>query len=332
MKKLRILATGGAGYVGSACVRALVERGHECFAFDNLSTGFRAAVPAERLIEGDLANRELLIKILREKEINAVMHFAGCIAVGESVTNPRLYYRNNIANSLNLLEAMQEAEVGKILFSSTAAVYAPSDNLLAEDFRKEPASPYAFSKFVTERLIQDFSSAYSLGCTILRYFNASGGSFDGGHGEAHNPETHLIPLVLQVPLDHRDYISVFGDDYESPDGTCIRDYIHIEDLAEAHIKAIEAIDGEGGTIYNVGTGKGYSVLEVIKTAEEVVGKKIKIKISDRRAGDTTRLVADAEKIRERLGWKPKYENLRDIIATAWLWHKNHPGGYKWMSG
>ena len=313
--------------MGSACVRALVDRGYECFAFDNLSTGFSAAVPSGRLIEGDLADRELLIKTLREKEIDAVLHFAGSIAVGESVVNPRFYYRNNIGNSLNLLEAMLEGEVGKILFSSTAAVYAPSDVPLAEDFRKEPASPYAFSKFAIERLIQDFSDAYGLGFTILRYFNASGGSFDGGHGEAHDPETHLIPLVLQVPLGQREYISVFGDDYDTPDGTCIRDYIHIEDLAEAHIRAIEAIEGEGGTIYNVGTGRGNSVLEVIKTAEEVVGEKIKFQISERRAGDTARLVADVEKIWKILGWKPKYENLKDMVATAWLWHKNHPNRY-----
>lgn len=327
MKKLRILATGGAGYVGSACVRALVEREYECFAFDNLSTGFSGAAPARRLIVGDLGNRELISNTLRDKEIDAVLHFAGSIAVGESVENPRLYYRNNIANTLNLLEAMLGAGVKKILFSSTAAVYAPSDNLLVEDSRKEPASPYAFSKFAIERLIRDFSKAYGLGYTILRYFNASGGSSDGRHGEAHAPETHLIPLVLQVPLGQRDHISVFGDDYDTPDGTCIRDYIHIEDLAAAHIKAVESIDGEGGAIYNVGTGRGNSVREVIKTAEKVVGQKIEIQISARRAGDTARLVAGAEKIRKELGWKPRYENLRDIVATAWQWHKNHPKGY-----
>ncbi len=306
----------------------MVDSGHECFAFDNLSTGFSAAVPSGRLITGDLSNRKLLIETLCEKEIDAVLHFAGCIAVGESVENPRLYYRNNIANSLNLLEALLEAKVGKILFSSTAAVYAPSDEPLTEDSLKEPASPYAFSKFAIERLIEDYSKAYGLGYTILRYFNASGGSFDGGHGEAHKPETHLIPLVLQVPLGQREYISVFGDDYDTPDGTCIRDYIHIEDLAEAHIRAIAAIEGAGGTVYNIGTGRGNSVLEVIKTAEEVVGEKIQMQKTARRPGDTARLVADAGKIRKELGWQPQYETLKDMVATAWLWHKRHPEGYK----
>ena len=324
---MRILITGGAGYVGSACLRALLVQGHECIAYDNLSTGYRQAVPAKRLVIGDLSDRELLFDTLHDKEIDAVMHFAASIAVGESVENPRLYYRNNIVNSLNLLETMQEASVDKLLFSSTAAVYAPSKKPLTEESSKNPANPYAFSKYAIERLIQDFSSAYGMKYSILRYFNASGASNNGAYGEAHDPETHLIPIVLQVSLGQRDCIKVFGNNYDTPDGTCIRDYIHIEDLAEAHIRAIESIHNDGGEIFNVGTGNGYSVLEVIRVAEEVVGKKIQVQIVDRRAGDVDHLVASSVKLQNTLGWKPKYQGLRDTIVTAWQWHRTHPYGY-----
>ena len=325
---MNILATGGAGYVGSGAVRYLLGQGFDVSVYDNLATGHRGAVPAQCLIEGDLADSARLREVLRDRKIDAVMHFAGSIAVGESVENPRLYYRNNVLNSLKLLEAMLDESVERILFSSTAAVYAPvSEGSLTEDSAKEPDSPYAFSKYAIERLIKDFSRAYGLGYAILRYFNACGASPDGKYGEDHDPETHLIPLVLQVGLGKRDKIGIFGNDYDTPDGTCIRDYIHVDDLADAHARAVGAIKPCQGNVYNIGTGSGNSVLEVLEAAEEVIGREIAREFLPRRPGDTTRLVAGAEKLRVELGWEPKYNNVRDIIETAWRWHLEHPDGY-----
>jgi len=325
---MKILATGGAGYVGSSVLRRLLDQGHEAYAYDNLSKGHRQAVPQGRLIEGDLADKELLVAVLREHKIEAVIHFAASIAVGESVQMPREYYNNNIVNSLRLLEGMLGAGVQKILFSSTAAVYAPvKEGALTEDSQIEPVSPYAVTKYTIERMIQHFSAAYGLGYCLLRYFNACGGSDDGQYGEAHDPETHLIPLILQVPLGQREYIGVFGDDYDTPDGTAIRDYVHVYDLAQAHIKALEAMEPGNGNIYNIGTGTGNSVLEVIRTAEEVVGVKIPFKIMGRREGDVARLVASSQRLRRDLDWQPKYNTLTAIIDTAWRWHKKHPRGY-----
>jgi UDP-glucose 4-epimerase len=324
---MRILATGGAGYVGSAAVRLLISQGHEVIVFDNLSKGHSQSIPAECLVVGDLSDRESLVRTLQENRTEAVMHFAASIAVGESVADPRGYYRNNIGNSLNLLDAMLDTGVKKILFSSTAAVYAPQNDMLNEDSPKSPASPYAFSKYAIERLIQDFSSAYGLGYVILRYFNASGADPTGRYGENHHPETHLIPLVLQVPLGRRNKISIFGNDYDTPDGTCIRDYVHVDDLADAHTRAIVKIEAGQGNIYNIGTGTGHSVLEVIRTAENVVGGKIAYETLERRWGDTARLVAGAEKLKRELGWRPRYTQLSDIVAGAWNWHRLHPDGY-----
>jgi len=324
---MRVLATGGAGYVGSATVRYLLGRGHEVVVYDNLSKGHRGSVPGERLVVGDLAEREKLVGVLRERGIEAVMHFAAWIAVGESVERPAEYYRNNVANTLVLLEAMREAGVGKIIFSSTAAVYAASERPLTEDSAKGPGSPYAFSKLAMERFLEDFSRAYGLGYVALRYFNACGGSAEGKYGEDHEPETHLIPLVLKAALGQRAAIQVFGRDYDTPDGTCIRDYVHVDDLADAHARALEAL-GEGeGRVYNIGTGRGDSVLEVIRTAAEVVGREIPMEYVGRRAGDTARLVASSDKLRRELGWRPRYATLREIIASAWQWHKSHPQGY-----
>jgi UDP-glucose 4-epimerase len=255
------------------------------------------------------------------------MHFAAWIAVGESVERPAEYYQNNVANTLVLLNAMREAGVNKIIFSSTAAVYAPSEEPLTEASPKGPESPYAFSKLAMERFLEDFSRAYGLGYTALRYFNACGGSEGGRFGEDHAPETHLIPLVLKVPLGQRASIKVFGTDYDTPDGTCVRDYIHVDDLADAHVRALETLKAGMARVYNIGTGTGNSVLEVIRTAEQVVGRKIATETVGRRPGDTARLVAGAQRLRQELGWVPKYQSLAEIIESAWQWHKSHPNGY-----
>lgn len=325
---MRVLATGGAGYVGSAAVRYLLGRGHQVWVYDNLSTGHRASVPGECLVEADLADGDRLRAVLTEHKIEAVMHFAGSIAVGESVARPDLYYRNNVAHSLTLLEAMLATQVKRILFSSTAAVYAPSEELLSEDSPLGPVSPYAFSKYAIERFIADFSQAYGLGYAILRYFNASGASADGQYGEDHAPETHLIPLVLAAGMGRREQIGVFGQDYGTPDGTCIRDYVHVEDLADAHLRALEAIEAGRGEVYNIGTGQGHSVLEVIETAQAVLKGPIPKAFMPRREGDVARLVAGAAKLRDQLGWRPKYDDLGSIISTAAGWHRLHPEGYR----
>jgi len=325
---MKVLATGGAGYVGSATVRCLINHGHEVWVYDNLTTGHHQSIPPDILIQGDLQNKSNLLQILRSHKIDAVMHFAASISVGESVEKPAFYYRNNVVNSLNLLETMQEAGVKRIIFSSTAAVYEPkSDGPLQEDSPKGPGSPYAVSKYTMERMIEDFSVAYGFGYTLLRYFNACGASPDGQFGEDHNPETHLIPLILKAALGQRDKIYIFGDDYDTPDGTCIRDYIHVDDLADAHVRALEAIEPSQGLVYNIGTGEGNSVLEVLRTAEDVVGHEIPKEIVARRAGDSTQLVAGSEKLRRELNWSPQYDNVRDIIKTAWKWHRRHPQGY-----
>lgn len=325
---MRILASGAAGYVGSTVVRRLLAGGHEAWAYDNLSKGHRQSVPADRLIVGDMSDGDRLVEALRQHRIEAVMHFAGLIAVGESVAKPSEYYRNNIAGSLVLLDAMRQAGVGKILFSSTAAVYAPIQaGALQENSPKAPASPYAFSKYAVEQFIADYAAAYGFGYVLLRYFNACGASPDGRFGEDHEPETHLIPLVLQVALGTRPSIKIFGDDYDTPDGTCIRDYIHVDDLAEAHILAVEHLQPGGGDTYNIGTGNGNSVLEVIRAAEQVVGRPIAAQRVARRAGDVARLVAGSEKIARQFGWRPKYADLASVIETAWAWHSSHPNGY-----
>jgi UDP-glucose 4-epimerase len=325
---MRVIATGGAGYVGSAAVRCLLAKGYDVFAYDSLIKGHRQSLPADRLIIGDLADKNHLVQVLQDLKIDAVMHFASFISVGESTERPLDYYHNNIVNSLALLEAMREANIKKIVFSSTAAVYAPiTEGALQEDSPKNPDSPYAFSKFAVERLIEDFSRAYGLGYTILRYFNACGAGPDGRFGEDHDPETHLIPLVLQVPLGQRKKIGIFGRDYPTPDGTCIRDYIHVDDLADAHRRALDTMQAGKGNVYNIGTGTGHSVLEVIRAAEEVTGQKIACEYLPRRSGDTTRLVAGSEKLRKELGWSPAYKNLHAIIESAWRWHSNHPDGY-----
>lgn len=327
---VRILVTGGAGYVGSFCARHLIACGHEVCVLDDLSRGHRDAAPTGALVVGSLDDRDLLGRLFAERRIEAVLHFAASSLVGESVLNPAAYYRNNVANSLALLEAMVEHDVGRIVFSSTCAIYGEAAEMpLHERLPDRPENPYAFSKLVIERMIRDFSNAHGLGFVLLRYFNAAGASPDGTHGEDHSPETHLIPLVLQALLGQRDQIEIYGDDYPTQDGTCIRDYVHVEDLAHAHALALEICPagGPGGHLFNLGTGTGSSVREVITSAERVAGRKLRTSVVDRRPGDVARLVASADHIRATLGWEPRFAELDTIVAHAWAWHRAHPDGY-----
>lgn len=326
---MKILLTGGAGYVGSACLRLLKQSGHQVVAYDNLVEGHRLAVDGADLVVGDIRDTALLEKTLRDKEIEAVMHFAAATNVGESVTNPSYHYDNNIGGTLSLLNAMVAAGVKKILFSSTCATYGLNPaSPMAEDADQDPCSPYARTKLAVEWMIRDFAQTHGIGFTILRYFNAAGASGDGQFGEYHHPETHLIPLVLQDILQGSGSLKVFGDDYPTEDGTCIRDYVHIEDLASAHLLAMEAITGDTAEVYNIGTGTGQSVLDIIKACEQVSGHQVKYTIVERRPGDAPELVADPQKLKTRLGWKPRYPNIEDIVRTAWMWHKNKPDGYE----
>jgi len=326
---MRVFVTGGAGYVGSHCARRLVAAGHEVTVFDNLSFGHRQAVdPAAAFVQGDLADRSRLIELLRAGGFNAVMHFAAYLNVGESVEKPLVYYRNNVANTINLLEAMEQAGVRRIVFSSTCAVYGVPERLpITEDLPKDPINPYGCTKLAMEWLLRDSAAAWGLGAVALRYFNAAGAAADGAIGEDHKPEVHLIPLVLQVALGQRDRIKVFGTDYPTPDGTCIRDYIHVEDLAEAHLEALEGLAEGRFEAYNVGTGSGSSVLEVIEAARKVTGHAIPAEPAARRPGDPPALYADPARLGQRFGWRPRYTDVREIIATAWKWHRSHPDGF-----
>lgn len=325
---MRILITGGAGYVGSACLRHVAGQGHEVMAYDNLSMGHRSAVGGHPLTVGDISHTDQLAATLKDFRADAVMHFAASTYVGESAENPELYYRNNVAGTLSLLNAMRAADVGRLLFSSTCATYGMAESeTMTEATPLAPFSPYARTKLAVEWMIRDFAEAYGMGFTLLRYFNASGGDADGHHGEDHRPESHLIPLVLQVALGQRDHIAVFGTDYPTPDGTCIRDYVHTRDLASAHLLAIEATAEGTAEVFNIGTGRGQSVMEIIEACEKVTGREIKREIVARRPGDPPRLVADPVKLKTQLGWKPVYEKIEDIIATAWAWHQAHPEGY-----
>ncbi|HEV8607756.1 MAG TPA: UDP-glucose 4-epimerase GalE [Tepidisphaeraceae bacterium] len=325
----RILVTGGAGYVGSACLRHLLANGFDAIAFDNLVQGHRESVPGGRLIMGDISNTPSLEEALRQHKADAVMHFAAATCVGESVDDPEYHYRNNIAGTLSLLNAMRSAGVKRMLFSSTCATYGLNPKVpMAEDSAQDPCSPYARTKLVVEWMIRDFAHAYGLGFTLLRYFNAAGASPDGQHGEDHNPENHLIPLTLQVPLGQRKKLLVFGNDYPTPDGTCLRDYVHVEDLGQAHRLAIEATSPGTSEVFNIGTGAGSSVLEVIRACEEVAGKPIPFDIVARRPGDPPALVASPQKLISKLGWKPRYTSIKQIVESAWKWHESHPQGYR----
>lgn len=325
---MRILVSGGAGYVGSHAVRLLERAGHDVWVYDNLSRGHRGAVPPGRLIEGELADRGRLTAALRERSIDAVMHFAAFALVGESVADPGLYYQNNVVGSLSLLEAMRDAGVRRIVFSSTTATYgAPERVPIVEDEPQRPINPYGFTKLVIEQALADYAAAYGFGYAALRYFNASGASPEGGLGEDHAPESHLIPLVLQVALGQRPHITVFGNDYPTPDGTCIRDYVHVDDLGQAHLLALDRLEPGTALKLNLGTGRGHSVLEVIEACRRVTGHPIPVVQGARRPGDPPLLVADASRARALLGWQPRYAGIDEIVATAWAWHRAHPQGY-----
>ena len=326
---MRILVTGGAGYVGSHCLRRLLAAGHEAVVYDNLWQGHREAVPAGLLVEGDLNDEAKLAALLKDRKIEAVMHFAALALVGESVQKPDLYYRNNVAGTFHLLEAMRLAGVWRIVFSSTTATYGTPEKMpIAETAPQQPINPYGFSKLVVEHMLDDYAAAYGFGFAALRYFNAAGAARDGQIGEDHTPESHLIPIILQVALGQRPSISVFGDDYPTPDGTCIRDYVHVEDLATAHLAALERVERGKSIKVNLGTGRGYSVREVIDACRQITGHAIPAVNAPRRPGDPPELIADARLARKLLDWTPEYATIESIVETAWRWHKAHPRGFR----
>ncbi len=321
---MKILVTGGAGYIGSVTAELLLDRGYEVVIFDNLERGHVEAVdPRARMIKGDLRNRGEIFDAVARTKPEAVVHFAAYALVGESMENPLLYFRNNVVGGTHLVEAMAEHGVKHIVFSSTCATYGQPDRMpMTEDMVQKPTNPYGESKLMCERILLWARERYRIRPVFLRYFNACGATKK--FGEDHDPETHIIPNALFVALGKKPFLQVFGDDYETPDGTCIRDYIHIADLADAHILALEK-DVWGA--FNLGTGDGFSVNQVVETARKVTGHPIPAKVAPRRPGDPARLVASADKAKKVLGWKPKYPELRTIVQHAWDWHKAHPRGY-----
>jgi UDP-glucose 4-epimerase len=325
---MRILVTGGAGYIGSHAVRLFLSQGHDVWVYDNLTFGHAAAVPEDRLIAADLAERERLTSVLREKKIEAVVHFAAYAYVGESVEQPLKYYRNNVVNTLGLLEAMRATDVQKLVFSSTCATYGiPETTPITEATPQQPINPYGRSKLMVEQVLADCCHAYGLSYAALRYFNAAGAHPSGEIGEDHQPESHLIPLILQTIMGQREGIHVFGTDYPTPDGTCIRDYVHVDDLATAHLAALEALQPGQALKLNLGTGRGYSVREVIDVCTTVAGCPVNVIEGPRRPGDPPALVASATEAEQILNWKPRYTHLEEIVETAWRWHRSHPKGY-----
>lgn len=328
---MAILVCGGAGYIGSHTVAALIERGEEVVIADNMTKGHEGALCfGGKLCVGDIRDPDFLDKVFSENDIEAVIDFAAHIEVGESMKDPLSFYENNVYSVVKLVQAMNRAGVKRIVFSSTAAVYGqPEEMPITEQCAKSPANAYGNSKLAVEQLLHWCDVAYGVKSTCLRYFNASGAHSSGKIGEDHSPESHLVPIVLQAAQGKREFVTVFGTDYPTPDGTCVRDYIHVTDLADAHIKALDRLKAGGDTtVYNLGSGTGFSVKEIIEMAREVTGVDIKAVMGERREGDPAFLIASSDKIRKELGWKPKYDNVRDIIASAWAWHSAHPSGYE----
>jgi UDP-glucose 4-epimerase len=327
---MNILLTGGAGYIGSACLRWLLRHGHDPIAYDNLSEGNRAAVPqAEtRLVVGDLADADRMAAVMTARKIDAVMHFAALASVPDSIKDPDGYYTVNVVGTKNVLDAMRRAGVSRIVFSSTAATYGFDCEMpLREVSAQLPETPYGTTKLAAEHMIKDYARAYDMGYTVLRYFNASGADPDGDFGEDRRHEAHLIPLTLAVATGKREKLLIYGDDWDTHDGSCIRDYVHTDDLAQAHQLAIEALEPGVGRAYNLGSGTGTSVIEVLRACESVVGRPIRHELVGRRPGDPGTLIATPEKIVKELGWSPKFTEIRDIAETAWRWHNRHPEGY-----
>ncbi|MBN2476231.1 MAG: UDP-glucose 4-epimerase GalE [Pirellulales bacterium] len=327
---MNVMVAGGAGYIGSHAVKQLIEAGHRVVAVDNLYRGHVEAVHPEAVFcEIALADTPSLTRVLREQEIDCVMHFAALAYVGESVTDPLSYYENNTAGTVSLLQAMDAAGVKRLVFSSTCATYGePEATPIVETMRQEPINPYGWSKWCVERVLKDYGAAdRQFAYVALRYFNVAGCAADGSLGEDHDPETHLIPRLLLAALEKVDKLTIFGTDYPTPDGTCIRDYIHVEDLCAAHIVAMNALQPGDGRFYNLGIGKGYSVREVLEAAAGVTDVKIPVAYGPRRPGDPAILFANAEKIRNELGWTARYTEISEIVATAWNWLKDHPDGY-----
>lgn len=328
---MTILVLGGAGYIGSHTVYELIDRGEDVVIVDNLETGFLEAVhPKARFYQGDIRNRSFIDSVFEKEKIDAVIHFAANSLVGESMENPLKYYDNNMGGTKVLLESMVAHKIDKIVFSSTAATYGEPERIpILETDKTQPTNTYGETKLSMEKMFYWTSKAHGLRYVSLRYFNACGAHKSGNIGEAHNPESHLIPLILQVPNKQREAIKIYGDDYDTKDGTCVRDYIHVTDLAQAHILAVEYLmKGNPSDIFNLGNGIGFSVKEVIETARKITNDPIKAELTPRRAGDPAVLIASSEKAKTILGWKPEHADLEGIITSAWNWHKNHPNGYK----
>ena len=327
---MNVLVIGGAGYIGSHCVRQLIETGHNPIVLDNLVYGHTGALlPEVKFYNGNLEDKKLVGEILDNEKIDIVMHFAAYINVGESVTNPLKYYQNNVSGVVNLLETMIEHNVKKFVFSSTCATFGIPEKLpLVEDMPQSPINPYGQTKLDVENMLKNCAKAYGLNSVAFRYFNASGAAEDGSIGEDHTPESHLIPLAIYAAMGKRPALKIFGNDYNTPDGTCLRDYVHVDDLSRAHIAAFDKLEGDGKFLhYNLGTGTPNSVLEIIKGVEKVSGLKVPHEFAPRRAGDPDALYANSEKAKTELNWKIKYTNVEDIIATAWKWHSTHPDGF-----
>lgn len=327
---MNVLVCGGAGYIGSHMVAHLLENNHEVVVLDNLQTGHKNSLLGGKLYIGDLKDSDFLDKVFTENKIDAVIDFAANSLVGESVQNPLKYFDNNIYSTIKLLEAMNKHNVKYIVFSSTAATYGEPENTpIQEEDKTFPTNPYGESKLAVEKILKWCDKAYGIRYTALRYFNACGAHINGKIGEDHNPETHLIPLILQAASGKRDKIMIFGDDYNTADGSCVRDYVHVSDLASAHLLALKRLQNGGESkIYNLGNGEGFSVKEVIEVARKVTGIDIKAEVAGRRAGDPAILIASSEKAIKELGWEPKFNSLETIIDTAWKWHRNHPNGYE----